>query len=235
MQSTVYSLQSEARVYERTGNGKRSSAQNGTVRSTAIRRHRSGDQRWNAHNTQIGKNAVTSRFPNRSISLSIFYICVCIYSRNEQSQCCRRYRNHISMNGTSDSIRPYISRRMAVNVCHLNSNWSIVKYDNMIPHPVSISCFLSLYFSLSVSKVPWSYLIQCFSSVSACQSSYSSNLSELFSECLLPTISITQLSPIPSLSLNEYRRFRDTLQVSQRWFLPFSYNINYIYLISYSV
>lgn len=153
MQSTVYSLQSQARVYERTGNGKRSSAQNGTVRSTAIRRHRSGDQRWNAHNTQIGKTQIdyfSRSFDSWAIP-SIYIIFVFVFSK-----CCRRSRNRISMNGTSDSIRPYISRRMAVNVCHLKSSWSIDIIPKRPAHPNS----------LLFQEFPWRF--QCFSSFSAC-------------------------------------------------------------------
>lgn len=131
--------------------------------------------------------SVNNRLPlaTPSTSLSIFFNFVFIL------ECCRRYRNHISMNGTSDSIRPYISRRMGVNV---------------LPTVLELKhCKIWSQF-LFLSKVPLSCLLQCFSSVCACQSSYSSNLFLNFSLNVFfqKTTSITQLSPTHPIAFTKW-------------------------------
>jgi len=139
------------------------------------------------------------------------------------------------MNGTSDSIRPYISRRMAVIVVAIliNPNWSIVKYNKILP-PLFLPFTKSLVL-FSISPFKFSFIMLQFSACWTSSNQLSKNT--LFLSLIvfqnLKTISQssqthTRFSQKCSVKRKHHRRFRDTLQVSQRWFYNTSNTINII-------
>lgn len=125
--------------------------------------------------------------PSTSLSFSFNFVFIL--------ECCRRYRNHISMNGTSDSIRPYISRRMAVNVLptvlelkHCTIWWATY------PHSSSFRKFPWVVFcNASVLSVPAKVLIALISFWTFLRMSSSKK-----------TTSITQLSPTHPIAFTKW-------------------------------